>query len=137
MHEMEGGSIADRAIAAEYTRAIQQDQIAKLISFTTRPAIYAPLYNWLCELMSTVTMVRSGDLMEDLIHPPSSSSNRVPGFSWDLLMESSSHKFYLCQLLWPLSSLRMTLLWLRVYNKVLSPEYANCSIAILMRIPLL
>ena len=83
MHEMEGGSIADRAIAAEYTRAIQQDQIAKLISFTTRPEIYAPLYNWLCELMSTVTMVRSGDLMKDLIHPISSMSNRVPGFPWN------------------------------------------------------
>lgn len=60
LHQMAGGSSEDRAIAAEYAKAIQKDQIAKLLCFTTRPAIYAPLFNWLCEFMSTVTMVRLG-----------------------------------------------------------------------------
>ena len=59
MQEMEEGNSDDRAVAAEYAKAIEKDQIAKLLCFTTRPAYYAPLYNWLCEFMSTITLVRS------------------------------------------------------------------------------
>ena len=58
MLEMEEGNSDDRAIAGEYAKAIQKDQIAKLLCFTTRPAIYSPMYNWLCEFMSTIMLVR-------------------------------------------------------------------------------
>jgi len=32
-------------------------QVAKLLCFCTRPAIYSPLLNWLCEFISTIALV--------------------------------------------------------------------------------
>lgn len=59
MQQMEEGNSEDRAVAAKYVKAIEKDQIAKLLCFCTRPAIYSPAYNWLCEFMSTIVLVRS------------------------------------------------------------------------------
>lgn len=61
MQQMEEGNEDDRAMAAKYIKAIEKDQIAKLLCFCTRPAIYSPAYNWLCEFMSTIVLVRSAD----------------------------------------------------------------------------
>ncbi|PRW39304.1 Glycerol uptake facilitator [Chlorella sorokiniana] len=40
-----------------YDAAIVADQNAKLSIFATRPAIYTPVFNFLCELMSTTALV--------------------------------------------------------------------------------
>lgn len=40
-----------------YDAAIVADQNAKLSIFATRPAIYTPVFNFLCELMSTAALV--------------------------------------------------------------------------------
>ena len=68
MQQMEEGNTEDRAMAAKYTKAIEKDQIAKLLCFCTRPAIYSPVYNWLCEFISTITLVRfSASLLPRLL----------------------------------------------------------------------
>ena len=33
-------------------------QVSKLLCFCTRPAIYSPPLNWLCEFISTIALVR-------------------------------------------------------------------------------
>jgi hypothetical protein len=57
---------AERTTAEE--EYISADQTAKLLSFCTKPAIYAPLRNWLCEFMSTVLFVRP---RRPMLFPPS------------------------------------------------------------------
>ncbi|GAX72731.1 hypothetical protein CEUSTIGMA_g187.t1 [Chlamydomonas eustigma] len=44
-------------VMALYDAAVIADQNAKLTVFTTRPAVYAPPFNWLSEFMATVMLV--------------------------------------------------------------------------------
>lgn len=44
--------------------AVVADQNAKLSIFATRPAIYAPLYNFITEMMGTVALVLLALLIE-------------------------------------------------------------------------
>ncbi|KAL6763725.1 aquaporin-like protein [Haematococcus lacustris] len=46
-----------------YAAAVVADQNMKLSVFTTRPAIYSPLLNFTCELMSTTVLVCGGRLL--------------------------------------------------------------------------
>ena len=46
-----------------YAAAVIADQNAKLSVFTTRPAVYAPPFNWLSEFMATIMLVTGSKLM--------------------------------------------------------------------------
>eukprot|EP00798_Chlamydomonas_sp_ICE-L_P003197 gene3197-13216_t len=50
-------------VMALYEAAVIADQNVKLSVFTTRPAIYSPPFNWLCEFMSTVTIILGVNLL--------------------------------------------------------------------------
>ena len=44
-------------------RLVFLQQVAKLLCFCTRAAIYSPLLNWLCEFISTIALVRLRKLL--------------------------------------------------------------------------
>lgn len=56
-----------------YDAAVRADQVAKLSIFATRPAIYAPLFNFVCETMGTVALLFSVQLFlmqKDMLPSP-------------------------------------------------------------------
>ena len=48
-------------VVALYDAALIADQNVKLSVFTTRPAIYSPPFNWLCEFMWVVLQGEDGE----------------------------------------------------------------------------
>jgi glycerol uptake facilitator-like aquaporin len=58
--------------------AVVADQNAKLSIFATRPAIYAPLYNFITEMMGTVALI----LLALLIELQVSGTGVTLGFSY-------------------------------------------------------
>ena len=44
-------------------------QVAKLLCFCTRPAIYSPPLNWLCEFISTIALVSCATVARQALAP--------------------------------------------------------------------
>ena len=52
-----------------YQGALIADRNAKLSIFCTRPAIYAPIFNWIAELGGTVILIVGALLIDDRVGP--------------------------------------------------------------------
>ncbi|GFH14436.1 glycerol uptake facilitator [Haematococcus lacustris] len=77
-----GGGLHSQAVDREREQvarmyAAAMDQNMKLSVFTTRPAIYSPLLNFTCELMSTTVLVCGGRLLSRRLAALGAAENHV------------------------------------------------------------